>query len=277
MSTQTDRKDVYTWVTDRIISDLEQGVRTWLKPWHAEHAAGRITKPFSYKVEGIGEDFLPEAYDWSVIDDVVSVGDRESLNTARRLAREEAILAGGSAGTALWAAMLEAKKAAKDAVIVVMIPDTGERYLSKVHNDEWMRDNHLLDPQETRASDLLSGKSTGGQALLSVSPGDPVRRALELVRQFDVSQLPVIEGTEIVGTVYDADIMKRLLDDAGAIDRPVREIMEPPLPVVARDEAVTRVAQLLKQKRSSAVLVAGNGDGPSGILTRLDIISWIAE
>jgi cystathionine beta-synthase len=231
----------------------------------------------TYKVEGIGEDFLPEAYDWSVIDDVVSVGDRESLNTARRLAREEGILAGGSAGTALWAGMLEARKAAKDAVIVVMIPDTGERYLSKVHNDEWMRDNHLLDPQETRASDLLTGKSTGGQALLSVGPGDPVRRALELVRQYDVSQLPVIDGTEIVGTVYDADIMKRLLDDATAIDRPVREIMEPPLPVVARDEAVTRVAQLLKQKRSSAVLVAGNGDGPSGILTRLDVISWIAE
>ncbi len=231
----------------------------------------------TYKVEGIGEDFLPEAYDWSVIDDVVSVGDRESLNTARRLAREEGILAGGSAGTALWVAMLEAKKAGPDDVIVVMIPDTGERYLSKVHNDEWMRDNHLLDPQETTASDLLTGKSTGGHALLSVQASDTVRQALELVRRYDVSQLPVLDGTEVVGTVYDSDIMKRLLDDGGAIDRPVKEIMEPPLPVVGRDEAVTRVAQLLKQKRSSAVLVAGNGGGPSGILTRLDVISWIAE
>jgi len=208
---------------------------------------------------------------------VVSVGDRESLNTARRLAREEGILAGGSAGTALWAAILEAKKAGPDDVIVVMIPDTGERYLSKVHNDEWMRDNHLLDPTETTAEALLAGKSAGGQALLSVQAADPVRRALELVRQYDVSQLPVLEGKEVVGTVYDADIMKRLLDDGAAMDRPVREIMEPPLPVVPKDEAVTRVAQLLKQKRSSAVLVAGNGGGPSGILTRLDVISWIAE
>jgi cystathionine beta-synthase len=231
----------------------------------------------TYKVEGIGEDFLPEAYDWSVIDDVVSVSDKESLNTARRLAREEGILGGGSSGTALWAAIEEAKKAKAGDVIVVIIPDTGERYLSKVHNDEWMRDNHLLDPTETLVSDLLFGKSTGGQALLSVAAADPLRRALELVRQYDVSQLPVLDGDRVVGTVYDAEIMKRVLDDPTALDRPVRELMEPPLPIVGKDEPVTRVAQLLKQKHSSAVLVAGNGGGPSGILTRLDVISLIAE
>ncbi|MEP7027672.1 MAG: pyridoxal-phosphate dependent enzyme [Candidatus Eisenbacteria bacterium] len=231
----------------------------------------------TYKVEGIGEDFLPEAYDWTVIDDVVSVGDRESLNTARRLAREEGILAGGSAGTALWAAIEEAKRAKPGDVIVVIIPDTGERYLSKVHNDEWMRDNHLLDPTETLVSDLLFGKSTGGRAVLSVAAADPLRRALELVREYDVSQLPVLDGEQVVGTVYDAEIMKRVLDDPAALDRPVREMMEPPLPVVALDMPVTRVAQLLKQKHSSAVLVAGNGGGPGGILTRLDVISLIAE
>jgi cystathionine beta-synthase len=231
----------------------------------------------TYKVEGIGEDFLPEAYNWDVIDDVVSVGDRESLNTARRLAREEGILAGGSAGTALWAAILEAKKAQPDDVIVVVIPDTGERYLSKVHNDEWMRDNHLLDPHETTAADLLAGKSAGGQAVLSVQAEDPVRRALELVRRYDVSVLPVFDGKEVVGTVYDFDIMRRVFDDRSTIDRPVRDIMQAPLPTVPRDEAITRVAQLLKQKHSMAVLVAGNGEGPSGILTRLDVISWIAE
>src|SRR5262249_31165864 len=156
----------------------------------------------------------------------VSVGDRESLNLARRLAREEGILAGGSAGTALWAAIEEAKKAKPGDVIVVIIPDTGERYLSKVHNDEWMRDNHPLDPPDPRVSDLLCGKSTGGHAVLSVAASDPVRRALELVRQYDVSQLPVLDGDAIVGTVYDADIMKRVLDDPAALDRPVRDMME---------------------------------------------------
>jgi cystathionine beta-synthase len=236
-----------------------------------------IGEAHTYKVEGIGEDFLPEAYDWDVIDDVLQVGDRESLNLARRLAREEAILCGASTGTALWAAIEEAKKAPKDAVIVVILPDTGERYLSKVHNDEWMRDNHMLDLTDTTVGNLLSGKSTGGKTLLSVAASDPVRRALELVRQFDVSQLPVLDGAEVVGTLYDSEIMKRVLDDAGVLDRPVRSIMDPPLPVVGADEPVVRVAQLLKQKHSSAVLVAGNGGGPSGILTRLDVISLIAE
>jgi cystathionine beta-synthase len=230
----------------------------------------------TYKVEGIGEDFLPEAYDWSVIDDVVQVDDKSSLNLARRLAREEGILAGGSAGTALKAALDEAKKAAPGAVVVVMIPDTGERYLSKVHSDEWMRDNHLLDPAETRVSDLLFGKSAGGKALLSVSASDPVRRALELVRAYDVSQLPVLDGGKAVGTIYDSELMKRVLDDPAVLDRTVGDIMEAPLPTVAPSEPIARVAQLLKQKHS-AVLVAGNGGGPDGILTRLDILSLIAE
>ncbi len=230
----------------------------------------------TYKVEGIGEDFLPEAYDWSVIDDVVQVNDKDSLNTARRLAREEGILVGGSCGTALHAGLLEARKMSQGGVVVVMLPDTGERYLSKVHNDEWMRDNHLLDPAETRVADLVFGKSAGGKALLSVAPGDLVRHALELVRAYDVSQLPVLEGEQPVGTVYDAEIMKRVLDDPTVLGRTVREIMDGPLPVIGAQEPVTRVAQLLKQKHA-AVLVSANGGGPSGILTRLDVISLIAE
>jgi cystathionine beta-synthase len=139
-----------------------------------------------------------------------------------------------------------------------------------------MRDNHLLDPAETRVSDLLFGKSAGGKALLSVAADDPVRRALELVRAYDVSQLPVLEGSEVVGTLYDSEILKRVLDDPTVLDRTVRDIMDPPLPLVAASEPVTRVAQLLKKKHS-AVLVAGNGGGPSGILTRLDVLSLIAE
>jgi cystathionine beta-synthase len=229
----------------------------------------------TYKVEGIGEDFIPGAYDWDVIDDVIQVNDRDSLNTARRLARDEGILAGGSAGTALHVALEEAKKLPKGAIVVVLIPDTGERYLSKVHNDEWMRDNHLLDPAETRVADLLQGKGAGGRALLSVSPMDTVRTALELVRRYDVSQLPVVDGDKVVGTVVDGEIMKRVLDDPTELEKPVRDVMDAPLPTVRPDEPVSRVAQLLAQKHA-AVLVSENGHA-SGILTRLDVISAVAE
>lgn len=244
-----------------------------LKQYFYERTIGEA---HTYKVEGIGEDFLPEAYDWNVIDDVYQVNDRHSLNTARHLARAEGILCGGSCGTALHVAIDEARKIRKGGVVVVILPDTGERYLSKVHSDEWMRDNHLLDPTETKVADLLLGKAQGGKALHAVAPSDPVREALELVRRFDISQLPVVEGGRIVGTVFDAEIMKRVLDDAGVLERPVREIMDAPLPVVGRDEPVSRVAQLLKQKHS-AVLVAENGGGPVGILTRLDVITAVAE
>jgi cystathionine beta-synthase len=234
-----------------------------------------IGEAHTYKVEGIGEDFIPGAYDWSVIDDVVQVSDRDSLLTARQLAREEGILCGGSCGTALHVALLEAAKLGPDGVVVVILPDTGERYLSKVHNDEWMRDNHLLDPLEARVADLMAAKPPAARTLLVVSPDDPVRRALDLVREHDVWQLPVIEGETVVGTVFDSEIMKRALDDAAVLDSAVRTIMDPPLPMVRRDEPVSRVAQLLLQNHS-AVLVM-DGGRVRGILSRSDVISAIAR
>src|SRR5262249_25402018 len=117
------------------------------------HETGQMSEARTYKIEGVGEDFIPGAYDFSVIDRVISCGDRDGLNLTRRLAREEAIFVGGSAGMAAWVALEVAKDLAANALVVVLLPDTGERYLSKVHSDEWMRDNHLLDPAVTRVSD----------------------------------------------------------------------------------------------------------------------------
>jgi cystathionine beta-synthase len=231
----------------------------------------------TYKVEGIGEDFIPGVYDFNLFDEVISVNDRDSLNTARRLAREEGLLCGGSAGTAVWAALQVAKDMRHDQVLVVILPDSGERYLSKVHSDEWMRDNHLLDPARASVKDILEAKTAprGIPNILSVEESEPVRKAVGLVRTYDVSQLPVLRGSEVVGTVFDAELLKTVLEDTSAMDVPVKKIMHKPLPQVTSDEPIAKVTRLLAD-RNPAVLVRDDGH-VVGILTRFDIIGFIAE
>lgn len=235
---------------------------------------GKIGEAHPYKIEGVGEDFIPTATDFSVIDRILSCTDRAGLNLTRRLAREEAIFVGGSSGMAVWVALEVARTLTPDDLVVVLLPDTGERYLTKVHNDEWMRDNHLLDPAATRVADLVGGKSAALPALLSVTPEDPLRKALGLVEQHDITQIPVLRGAEVVGTVFDSDLLKSVLADASVLERPVESLMQDPLPVVGEDEPVEQVARLLAS-RNPAVLVRSNGS-VIGILTRFDMLQFIA-
>jgi cystathionine beta-synthase len=238
------------------------------------HETREMSEPHTYKIEGVGEDFIPTATDFSVIDRVISCGDREGLNMTRRLAREEAIFTGGSGGMAAWVALEAARGLGPDALVVVLLPDTGERDLSKVHNDAWMRDNHLLDPTVTRAGDLVGNKSRSVPGLLSVEVGQPLKRALALIEQYDVTQIPVFRDKEPVGTLFDNDILKTALADPAAVERPVEEWMAEPLPVVASDEPVAHVTKLLVS-RNPAVLVRQNGR-VVGILTRFDMLQFIA-
>jgi len=235
---------------------------------------GKIVAGHTYKIEGVGEDFIPSTTDFSLVDEVISCTDRDGLNLTRRLAREEAIFVGGSSGMAVWVAIEVARRARPEDLVVVMIADTGERYLSKVHNDEWMRDNHLLDPAVTRVSLLVSGKSSAVPRLLSIQVGEPLRKALSLVEHYDVTQIPVLRGNEVVGTVYDSEVLKTALADPQALDRPVETLMDDPLPVVASDEPMDRVTRLLAA-RNPAVLVRENGS-VVGILTRFDMLQFIA-
>jgi len=235
---------------------------------------GKIGEAHTYKIEGVGEDFIPGALDMSLVDECIACTDRDGLNFTRRLAREDAIFVGGSSGMAAWVACEVAKKAKPDDLVVVLLPDTGERYLTKVHNDEWMRDNHLMDPAVTHVRDVIGGKSKGPGALLAVQAGEPLRKAISLVEHHDVSQLPVFRGEEVVGTLYDSDMLKSALADAAALDKPVDALMAAPLPVVTGDAPLDDVAKLLAA-RNSAVLVRSNGT-ISGILTRFDMLQFIA-
>jgi cystathionine beta-synthase len=238
------------------------------------HETGQIGEAHTYKIEGVGEDFIPSATDFSVIDRVIACNDRDGLNLTRRLAREDAIFLGGSGGMAVWVALEVARTLGPNDLVVVLLPDTGERYLSKVHNDAWMRDNHLLDPRATRVSDVVGGKSRGLPTLLSVQAHEPVRKALALVEQHQVTQLPVFRGEEVVGTVYDSDILKIALSDSAALDKPVEILMAEPLPSVGTEEGVDEVTRLLAS-RNPAVLVRSNG-AVVGILTRFDMLQFIA-
>jgi cystathionine beta-synthase len=238
------------------------------------HETGEMSEARTYKIEGVGEDFIPGATDFSVVDHVISCNDRDGLNLTRRLAREEAIFVGGSSGMAAWVALEVAKSLPADALVVVLLPDTGERYLTKVHSDEWMRDNHLLDPAITRVSDVAGGKTRKIPGLLTVSAGEPLRKALALVERHDITQIPVMRDGQVVGTLFDNEILKRVLEDSSALDQPVESLMDDPLPVVRSDEPVGEVTRLLAS-RNPAVLVSDNGK-VTGILTRFDMLQFIA-
>ena len=234
---------------------------------------GELSEAHTYKIEGVGEDFIPTATDFSLVDRVLSCGDRDGLNMARRLAREEAIFVGGSSGMATCVALEVARSAGPGALVVVLLPDTGERYLTKVHSDEWMRDNHLLDPAVTRVSDVGPAKGRTVPKLLSVQATDLVRASLTLIEQYDVNQIPVFRGTEVVGTLYDNDVLKAVLQDATVLERPVESMMAAPLPVVTSDVPVGEVARLLATG-TPAVLVR-HGGAVTGILTRFDMLQFI--
>jgi cystathionine beta-synthase len=236
---------------------------------------GQMSEAHTYKIEGVGEDFIPTATDFDVVDRVLSCNDHDGLNMARTLAREEAIFVGGSAGMAAWVALEVAKDCGPDDLVVVLLPDTGERYLTKVHNDEWMRDNHLLDPRSIRVGSIASGKAARVRTLFKVESGEPLKRALALIQQHDVSQLPVFRGTEVVGTLEESDVLRTALADPGSIERPVDAIMAAPLPVVGAAEPADVVAKLLAS-RHPAVLVRGESGAVQGILTRFDMLQFIA-
>ncbi|HLB35515.1 MAG TPA: pyridoxal-phosphate dependent enzyme [Gemmatimonadales bacterium] len=228
-----------------------------------------------YKVEGIGGDKIPTSLDFDVVDEWMYVADRDAMLMARRLAKEEGLLVGGSTGLNLVTA-LEVARRLNDpkALVVTVLCDTGERYLSKAFSDEWMRENQMLDVERVTLATILSGKPQEAPELVTIAPTATGRQALNLMSTYDVSQLPVVEGADCVGSVSEAALTTKALSEASILEHPVREVMESPYPVVDDSLPLENLTALLARE-TPAALIRRNGE-LAGIVTRYDVLRHVA-
>ncbi len=233
-----------------------------------------IKEGVPYKIEGIGQDKIPGTLDMSVIDEFESVSDKVAFAMARRLTREEGLFVGGSSGLIAHVALRVAKQVDDpNAFVVTVLCDTGERYLSKLYSDEWMRENQMLDTTRVTVMDVLGRKESDTPSVVSTSPGAPVRQALGLMTLHDISQLPVLDGIDCVGSVSDWSLSQKSLENPKLLDATVSEVMDSPFPLVAGDQPVESVVKLLS-KSNPAVLVRSD-DRILGIVTRSDMLHYM--
>jgi cystathionine beta-synthase len=244
-----------------------------------------------YVVEGVGEDFYPETMDLSLVDRIIQVSDKHSFVAARRLAREEGILAGGSSGLALHAALALATELTEDDVVVVIITDTGRNYLTKFFNDEWMRQQGYVDriaPARVRevlhtalavgAGHVAHGVD-GIPELVTVEASSAVGQAIELMQRYSISQLPVREGParegRLVGSLQERTLLDRIYRDPGIVTEPVAAAMDPPFRTMAGDCPVEEAFEALLG--GDPALVVLDGEAPVGMLTRADLLEFVAH
>ncbi|TCO58489.1 cystathionine beta-synthase [Actinocrispum wychmicini] len=234
-----------------------------------------------YLVEGVGEDFWPETYDRDICDEVIEISDADSFTTTRRLAREEALLVGGSCGMAAAAAIQLAQRCGPDDVIVVLLPDGGRGYLSKVFNDQWMASYGFLPPEHSGATvgDVLRRKSGGIPQMVHAHPTETVADAVAYLREFSVSQMPVVSAeppvmaAEVVGAVNERDLLDALFTGKAALADRLDRHMSPPLPTIGAGEQINVAMAALAGADGALVLVDGK---PAGVVTRQDLLGYLA-
>ncbi|MFZ1460712.1 MAG: cysteine synthase [Ignavibacteria bacterium] len=233
---------------------------------------GIAPEPLPYLIEGIGQDVMPDNVQFQYIDEIFNVNDKDAVDMCLRLAKEEGIFCGGSTGTIAYAAMEYAKKADENAVIVFIVCDTGERYLSKYHSDEWLREKRLMDPAHLKTGQVFMTKKSGFvPGLISAKSTDKVFEALELMDKYNLSTLPVIDGTESVGSIRESGIIEKVINDRNISGKEVKEVMEDKLPTIDFDTPFLQALDILH--RENAVLVSQHGN-IKGILNRYDVLDF---
>ncbi|MBD2627396.1 cystathionine beta-synthase [Trichormus variabilis] len=234
--------------------------------------------PKSYKVEGIGEDFIPKTFNRQLVDEMVRVSDKESFNMARRLAREEGLLVGGSCGTAVAAALKYAARLTEPKYIVVLLPDTGRNYINKIYSDVWMQENGFWEGTKARTikvGEILSQK-TDFPSLISVTSRDTLSTATNLLQKLNISQLPVIDNHHVLGSLNEASLMKCLHDGINFSNQEVSAVMGKPLPILDEEVDISEAYRVLLSGTTGIIIT--HDEIPTGLITRADLIKyWISQ
>jgi cystathionine beta-synthase len=233
-----------------------------------------------YLVEGVGEDFWPTTYDPTLVDRVVPVSDEDSFLMARRVTTEEGLLIGGSGGTAVAAALVVAREAGPDDLVVVLVPDSGRGYLSRIYDDRWMAGYGFLRGDEHTVADIIDARGGDIPPLVYVRPSDTAGTAVEVMRRYGVSQLPVAKGemplaaAEILGAVDELALMDRSFRDPSVMDEPVEKVMGERLPTIGVGQPLALAVELLD---TAPALVVLSGGRPRTVFGRADVLNHLAE